>query len=74
MTLVKMLRNVSVGILFGILALGLLPFLVIFNLAEMLSLAELETTPLFMIIGRFIGPVARKDKTSRPEQQQEQDH
>jgi hypothetical protein len=73
MTLVKMLRNVSIGLLFGVLAIGLLPFMVIFNWAEMLNLVELETSPLFMLLGRFIGPVTRKDSTSRPEQKQNLD-
>jgi len=61
MTLGKMLRNISFGLIFGILAIGLLPFLVIFNWAEMLNLVELETSPLLMLLGRFIKPAVRKD-------------
>ncbi|OBZ08622.1 hypothetical protein [Bacillus sp. FJAT-26390] len=76
MTIAKMLRNVSFGLIFGVLAIGLLPFLVIFNWAEMLNLVELETSPLFILLGRFIGPVARKgstSSTSRPEQKKNLD-
>ncbi|WP_054026719.1 hypothetical protein [Bacillus sp. FJAT-28004] len=71
MTLGQMLRNVSIGLLFGILAIGLLPFLVIFNWAEMLNLVELETSPLFMLLGRFFRPTDRKNRTNSPEQKQD---
>jgi len=70
MTLGKMLRNVSVGLIFGILAIGLLPFLVIFNWAEMLNLVELETSPLFMLLGRFIRPTVRKNSVNNMDSQE----
>lgn len=73
MTLFKMLRNISIGLLFGVLAIGLLPFLVIFNWVEMLNLVELETSPLFMLLGRFIGPLSRKGSTGQTEQKQDLD-
>ncbi|MFF2093163.1 hypothetical protein [Paenibacillus sp. NPDC058174] len=73
MTLGKMLRNVSVGLIFGIIAIGLLPFLVIFNWVEMINVAEIEASPLFLIIGRFVGTVARKDRKSEPDQSQQID-
>lgn len=69
MTLGKMVRNISVGLLFGILAIGLLPFLVIFNWAEMLNLVELEASPLFLIFGRMLGRTPLKAKANKPKQQ-----
>ncbi|MEV5030491.1 hypothetical protein [Paenibacillus sp. LPE1-1-1.1] len=69
MPLGKMLRNISIGLIVGILAIGLLPFLVIFNMAEMLNLVELEASPLFMILGRFIGRTPLKAKRNKAQQQ-----
>ncbi|CAM4341126.1 hypothetical protein FHS16_002567 [Paenibacillus endophyticus] len=69
MTLGQMIRNISIGLILGILAIGLLPFLVIFSWAEMQSLIEFETSPLFMMIGRFIGRKPSKDDPATPEKQ-----
>jgi hypothetical protein len=74
MTFGQMLRNVSVGLLFGILAIGLLPFLVIFNWAEMLNLVELETSPLFMLLGRFFRPTVRKKSKNSVKSMNSQEH
>ncbi|MGO4347492.1 hypothetical protein AB4Z45_18555 [Paenibacillus sp. MCAF9] len=74
MTIGKMLRNVSVGLIFGILAIGLLPFLVIFNWTEMLNLVELETSPLFMLLGRFIRPTIRKKSMNSVNNMDSQEH
>ncbi|OMF34666.1 hypothetical protein BK133_11690 [Paenibacillus sp. FSL H8-0548] len=56
MLLGKMMRGISIGLLIGILVMGLLPFLVIFNWAEMQNIVELESSPLFMLLRRFVGP------------------
>lgn len=73
MTLGKVIRSLSIGFIFSILAIGLLPFLVIFNWADMLNLAELETSPLFILIGRFVGRTPLKAGTNRPQQKQDID-
>lgn len=65
MLLGKMIRGISIGLLIGILAIGLLPFLIIFNWAEMQSLVELESSPLFMLLGRFIRPTPAKKIESK---------
>ncbi|MCA0756746.1 hypothetical protein KP806_16945 [Paenibacillus sp. N4] len=54
MTLGKMLRCLTAGFLFGVLAIGILPFLLIFNWAEMLGLSEYGASPLFMLAGQFL--------------------
>lgn len=54
MTISKIIRSLSFGFIMGILAIGLLPFIIIFNWAEMLSLTELEATPLFLVANKFI--------------------
>ncbi|MGO4545817.1 hypothetical protein AB4Z29_13545 [Paenibacillus sp. 2TAB23] len=70
MTLGQMIRNISIGLIIGIVAIGLLPFLVIFSWAEMQSLIEFETSPLFMMIGRFIGRKTSKDEPVTPDKQE----
>lgn len=73
MTFGKMIRSLTIGLIFGILALGLLPFLVIFNCAEMLNIVELETSPLFMLLGRLIGRTPLKHKKNQPQQNKDSD-
>lgn len=73
MSLGKMIRSLTIGLIFGILALGLLPFLVIFNFAEMLNIVELEASPLYMLLGRLIGMTPLKDKTNQPQQKKDLD-
>jgi membrane-associated HD superfamily phosphohydrolase len=73
MTLGKMVRSLSIGFIFGILAIGLLPFLVIFNFAEMLNIVELEASPLYMLLGRLIGRAPLNDRTDQPQQEKDLD-
>lgn len=54
MLLGKMMRSLSVGLLVGIFAIGLLPFLVIYNWAEMYGMIDLDTAPLFLLVRKFI--------------------
>ena len=61
MTVGKAARSILVGLLFGILALGLLPFLAIYNWAELLSL-DLETSPLFMLIAKLASTTSVRSK------------
>lgn len=49
MTLSKILIRMSLGFVFALIALGLLPFLVIFSWAELLGVSELYTSPLLLI-------------------------
>lgn len=63
MTVGKAARSLLVGLLFGILALGLLPFLAIYNWAELLSL-DLETSPLFMLIAKLASTSPVKSKNT----------
>ncbi|MDQ0059749.1 hypothetical protein [Paenibacillus harenae] len=72
MTVGKMVRNVLLGLIFGVLAIGLMPFLIVFNWAEMLNLAEFEASPLFMLLGRYIGQGKRNGKSDEPERQSDQ--
>ncbi|MGO4540257.1 hypothetical protein [Paenibacillus sp. 2TAB19] len=72
MTVGKMLRNVFLGLIFGVLAIGLMPFLIVFNWAEMLNLAEIETSPLLMLLGRFIGPAKRSVNSDDLKQRSDQ--
>ncbi|RCW41773.1 hypothetical protein [Paenibacillus prosopidis] len=73
MTLGKIIRSLTIGLIFGILAIGLLPFLVIFNFAEMLNIVELETSPLYMLLGRLIGKTPLKRKKNQPQQNKDLD-
>ncbi|MBD2870952.1 hypothetical protein [Paenibacillus arenilitoris] len=55
MTVGQMLRSLAAGLLIGIFALGLLPFLIVLNGMELLGLAELEASPLYMLLGSVTG-------------------
>ncbi|NIK76564.1 hypothetical protein FHS15_001689 [Paenibacillus castaneae] len=68
MTVSKIIRSLSFGFIFGILAIGLLPFLIVFNWAEMLNFTELEASPLFLVATRFING-SWKSRTSKPSKQ-----
>ncbi|WP_028609423.1 hypothetical protein [Paenibacillus harenae] len=65
MTFGKMLRSLSVGLLIGILAIGLLPFLLIVNGIELIGLTELESSPLYMLISRMTGRASAAAKKKR---------
>ena len=45
----KIFLSFSLGFLLAALAIGLLPFLLIFNLADVAGYSELFTSPLFLI-------------------------
>lgn len=55
MTWGNAVRCLSVGFLFGIFAIGLLPFLVILGWADFFNVVELEASPIFLFMGKFIG-------------------
>ncbi|MBD2844256.1 hypothetical protein IDH44_03565 [Paenibacillus sp. IB182496] len=55
MTIGKLARNVTVGFVIGLLALGLLPFLLIYNFAELVNGVELDATPLFLLMRKWLG-------------------
>ncbi|GGD53635.1 hypothetical protein [Paenibacillus nasutitermitis] len=67
MTLGKFARSLSAGLIFGILAIALLPFLLVYNWAEMFGLIEMDSSPLFLLMTKWIGK-PWKNESSLPEQ------
>ncbi|WP_435171845.1 hypothetical protein [Paenibacillus glycanilyticus] len=61
MKAMEIFKSISIGLLIAVFALGLLPFLVIFSLADMYGITEnyewLETSSLL-----FMFPRKKKDK------------
>lgn len=58
-------RCLSVGFLFGIFAIGFLPFLVIMGWAEIFNVIELETSPMFLFFGKLISKPSTTSKRDR---------
>jgi hypothetical protein len=54
MTVGKFVRSVTVGFLLAVFAIGLLPFLFVYNFTEVTGLTDLDTSPLILFIGKFI--------------------
>ena len=69
MTLGQWVRNLSAGLLFGILAIGLLPFLLVYNCADLLGIIELESSPIALLLTKIIG-IPQKVEHGDAEQQE----
>lgn len=54
MTMAKLARCLSVGFLFAIIGIGLLPFLFVYFLTDINGLTEFDTTPLYVLITKFL--------------------
>ena len=56
MTLMKIVRCMTVGLVLAILAIGLLPFLLVFFLTDVSGMSELaDATPIYTLVNKFIG-------------------
>jgi len=56
MTLVRIARSVTVGLILAILVIGLLPFLLVYFLTDVSVLSEMvDSTPIYTLVNKFIG-------------------
>ncbi|MFC5529389.1 hypothetical protein [Cohnella yongneupensis] len=55
MTLAKMMRCMTAGLILAILAIGLLPFLLVYFLTDVSGLSDFDTTPIYTLVNKFIG-------------------
>ncbi|WP_256756633.1 hypothetical protein [Cohnella sp. WQ 127256] len=53
MTLSKVARNFTVGLIISLLAIGLLPFLFIYFLSDINGLTEIDATPVVTLIRKL---------------------
>ncbi|WP_309123324.1 hypothetical protein [Paenibacillus sp.] len=53
MSIRRALLSVSVGILVGAVAIGLLPFLAVLSWAELSGLAEMDSSPIFLLFNKL---------------------
>ncbi len=55
MTLAKIARSVTVGLILAILVIGLLPFLLVFFLTDVSGMSEMvDSTPIYTLVNKFI--------------------
>lgn len=56
LTMAKIIRSMTVGLILAILVIGLLPFLLVFFLTDVSGMSELvDATPIYTIVNKFIG-------------------
>ncbi|MBW7457720.1 hypothetical protein ACFOLF_29175 [Paenibacillus sepulcri] len=73
MTIGKIARSLSVGILFAILGIALLPFLLVYNWADMFGLIDLDSSPLMLFMAKWLGNSPKKASVP-PDQTEPSDH
>ncbi|WP_027085515.1 hypothetical protein [Cohnella panacarvi] len=55
MSTVRILRSIAAGLILAILVIGLLPFLLVFFMADASGLADMaDTTPIYTLVNKFI--------------------
>ena len=54
MTLGKIARSMTVGLLLAVFVIGLLPFMLVFLVTDVSGLQETDTTPIVTFINKFI--------------------
>ncbi|MBW5447749.1 hypothetical protein GE107_16970 [Cohnella sp. CFH 77786] len=55
MTIGRVARCLTVGIVLSIIGIGLLPFLLVFMLIDVNGLTEFDPTPIYTLVNKFIG-------------------
>lgn len=50
----RMVRSLTFGLAIAVVAIGLLPFLVVFLMSDLSGLIELDPTPFFAFASKFI--------------------
>ncbi len=50
----RMVRSVTFGLAIAVVAIGLLPFLVVFLMSDLSGLIDLDSTPFFAFASKFI--------------------
>ncbi|UVI32015.1 hypothetical protein [Paenibacillus spongiae] len=68
MTMGKWMRYITAGMLLGILVIGLLPFLLVYSMADLLGTIDLDSSPLSLLFTKLIG-IARKTESDDSKQQ-----
>lgn len=54
MTIGKIARSLTVGLLMAIFIFGLLPFMLVYLVVDASELADMDTTPIVTLINKFI--------------------
>lgn len=54
MTFGKLIRSFTVGMVMALLAIGLMPFLLIFLLSDISGLTDFDSTPIVTVVSKFI--------------------
>lgn len=49
------MRSLTVGLVLAIVAIGLLPFLLVYLISDASGMSELDPTPIFTLVNKFIG-------------------
>ncbi len=49
------MRCVTAGLFLAVFAIGLLPFLLVFFLTDVSGLSDLDPTPIYTLVNKFIG-------------------
>jgi|GEM_PF-2264687 len=65
MSLRKAVLGISSGILFAIVAIGLLPFLTVYSLAELSGISIMDSAPLLFLVQLFKKPRFNKDASDQ---------
>ena len=55
MALAKLILCMTVGLILAIVAIGLLPFLLVFLVMDASGMSELDPTPIYTLVNKFIG-------------------
>ncbi|RUS43560.1 hypothetical protein [Cohnella sp. AR92] len=50
----RIVRSVTVGMVMALLAIGLLPFLLIYVVSDLNGLMDLDASPIVSVVSRFI--------------------
>jgi|GEM_PF-1357307 len=54
MTLGKIARSMTIGLLMAVFVIGLLPFMLVFLVTDVSGLQDVDTTPIVTFINKFI--------------------
>ncbi|THF83695.1 hypothetical protein [Cohnella fermenti] len=50
----RIVRSITLGMVIAVLAIGLLPFLLVYALSDMNGVIDLDSTPFCLFLSRFI--------------------
>jgi len=54
MTLGKLARGMTVGLLLAVFVIGLLPFMLVFLVSDVSGLQDMDTTPIVTFVNKFM--------------------